>query len=322
MVRFGNILFQESGIAPDFNTIKKIALLCEKSGFDSIWLSDHLFPGKWYAPRASIGSFVREPVLECWTTLSALSTTVRSLRLGTLVLCNSYRYPSLLAKMSATLDVISGGRLELGLGAGWYEAEHLAYGIPFQKMPVRILRLAEAINIIKKMWTDEEATFEGKYYSVKSAVCNPKPIQKPGPPILIGGQSDRLLRVVAMFADFCNFWALTPEECERKFRVLEHYCKEVRRDPRELKKSWSGTILIAEREDELRDRVRILRAKHILEKSNENLILMGTPEQCAEKISKYIEIGVTYFIIAFPDVTDTESLQLFAEYVMPKFKHA
>ena len=152
-----------------FERVRNVVLECERLGYDSIWLDDHLMYGK-------------TPILECWTTLSALASLTAKIRLGTMVLCNSYRNPALLAKMAATLDVISNGRLELGIGAGVQKDEHEAYGIPFPKPSERIERMKEAVEIIKKLWTEENANYQGKYYTVNEAVCLPKPLQKPHPP--------------------------------------------------------------------------------------------------------------------------------------------
>ena len=173
-IRFGVFLpfyaFEAKGKSPSsyFNQVREVVLECERLGYHSVWLDDHLMFGK-------------RPILESWTTLSALSSITKKIKLGTMVLCNSFRKPALLAKMAATLDVISNGRLEFGIGAGTQKDEHIAYGIPFSNPSVRIDRMKEAVEIIKTMWTQEKASYEGKYYRIKEAVCEPKPMQKPHP---------------------------------------------------------------------------------------------------------------------------------------------
>lgn len=213
-IRFGAILPLNQ---VNFTNLKSEALECEKLGFHAIWLSDHFFPFPLYGASSM-------PRLECWTSLSGLASVTKKLRLGTLVLCNSYREPSVLAKMASTLDNISNGRLEFGIGAGWFEAEYRAYGIPFENAPVRISRLREGIQVIKKMWTEENPRFEGKYYTIRDAFCNPKPVQEPHPPIWIGGSGEKLLlRVVAEFADGCNVagWTGKPKDFKQKIAILE-----------------------------------------------------------------------------------------------------
>ena len=192
-----------------FNQLRDVVLECEQLGYDSVWLDDHLMMGT-------------TPILECWTTLSALSTVTEKIRLGTMVTCNSFRNPALLAKMAATLDNISNGRLELGIGAGVQKNEHYAYGFPFLAPKSRIERLNEAVEIIKKLWTEEKANYSGKYYSIRDTVCEPKPLQKPHPSIVIGGCGEKLtLRVTTQHADRYD-WGYLPslEEYKRKLKVL------------------------------------------------------------------------------------------------------
>ena len=173
-ISFGVFLPLYAFGASSFDFIRDMVLECERLGYDSVHLDDHLM-------------YRKTPILECWTTLSALSAVTTRIRLGTTVLCASFRNPALLAKMAATLDVISNGRLDLGVGAGVQENEHKAYSIAFPKPSMRIERLKEAIIIMKKMWTEEKATYIGKHYRINDAVCEPKPVQKPHLPITIGG---------------------------------------------------------------------------------------------------------------------------------------
>jgi len=192
----------------EYDVISNVALECEKMGFDTIWLNDHF----------------NETIFEIWTTLSSLAIKTRKLRLGTNVVCNSHRYPSVLAKMAATLDVISGGRLDLGIGAGWAKKEHIAYGIPYGKYAERLEMLEEGVRIIKKMWTEEKSSFNGKYYTIKDAICHPKPIQKPHIPLIIGGTSDKIVRLVAELADGWDFGVISRKEYLHKLNVIKDHC--------------------------------------------------------------------------------------------------
>jgi len=201
-----------------FNRIQDAVLECERLGYSSVWLDDHLMLNKM-------------PILECWPILSALSRVTETIRLGTMVTCNSFRNPALLAKMAATLDNISNGRLELGIGAGVQKNEHYAYGFPFLAPKSRLERLKEAVELIKKLWTEEKANYSGKYYSIRDTVCEPKPLQKPHPSIVIGGCGEKLtLRVTAQHADRYD-WGYLPslEEYKRKLKVLERQCEAVGR---------------------------------------------------------------------------------------------
>ena len=223
-----------------------------------------------------------------------------------MVSCVAHRNPALLAKAAATLDVVSGGRLEFGVGAGVGEAEHAAYGFDFPKPAVRVERLAESLEVIKRLWTQERANFEGKHFSLKDAVCLPKPVQKPHPPITVGGSGDLLLRkATARFADRLDFGFLPSVELyRRKLGVLEKACGAVGRDFGEIEKScWpGGQVLIAKTEDELQEKIA---KKNVLGLSQEEFLqvnLAGTPAQIRERLRVYVDLGVTYFMLYFADL--------------------
>lgn len=250
-------------------------------------------------------------MLECWTTLAALSSITSRIRLGTMVTCNSFRNPALLAKIAASSDVISGGRLEFGIGAGAQEAEHRAYGFPFPKPAVRTERLKEAVEIIKKMWTEKRVSYTGKYYRVEDAVCEPKPVQKPHPPITIGGGGEKLtLKVTAQYADRFD-WGYLPSVklYKHKLKVLEGYCKAVGRDFGEIERScWlGGQIILAGDRGKLK------------EKSMEEG-LVSTPEECVRNMQPCLDLGVTYFMLFFGDLPSLGSLRLFAETIAKKIQ--
>jgi F420-dependent oxidoreductase-like protein len=203
------------------------------SSIEHAWLFDHPMP----IGRSDLGG----PCLDGWTLLAALAAQTRRLRLGLMVASNANQSPALLAKRAATLDIISHGRLEFGLGAGGVEREHTAYGTDFFPAGERIRRLGEACEIIRRMWTEPIVNFEGRYYQLNQTYCEPKPLQKPTPPFVIGGVGEQLtLRVVARYADVWNcpgFPHLTVEEFQHKNRVLDGYCAEIQRDPASLARS-------------------------------------------------------------------------------------
>lgn len=294
-----------------FTRIRDVVLECERLGYHSVWLDDHLM-------------FENRPVLECWATLSALSAVTTRIRLGTMVSCASFRNPALLAKIAATIDVISGGRLEFGIGAGVQKAEHRAYGFPFPTANVRIERMKEAVEIIKKMWTEEKTSYEGKHYSVKEAVCEPKPLQKPHPPITIGGGGEKLtLKVTAQHADRYD-WGYVPslELYRHKLKVLESHCSAAGRDFQEIEKScWpGGQVVIARNRKELSEKIVREKPKSVALRDFERTALIGTPDECVRKMQPYVDLGVTHFMLFFGDLPNLSSLRLFAETVAKKMQ--
>jgi len=300
----------------DWNTSRKIVLECEKLGYDSVWLPDHLIVGR------------KDAVWECWTMLSALASITKKIRLGTLTLCNLCRHPQVLAKQAATLDIISGGRLEFGYGAGSLEAEHTAYGLPFPKPSLRIAWMKEAVEVIKRLWTEESVSYEGRYFKLKNAVCEPKPLQKPHPPVWIGGYGDKLIRAAAEVADGWN-WALSLEVMRDRMNTLGRYCDEIGRDFKEIKKSWDSWVIIAPTEKEVEMKIRKLRLgiKRAMDEFNlasideyKKISVVGTPEECAERVQLYKDIDITHFMFWFLDYPDMEGIRTFAKEVIPQFK--
>jgi len=290
-----------------FGYIQDIALKCERLGYHSLWLDDHLM-------------FKDSSILECWTTLSALSSKTRTIRLGTMATCNSFRHPALLAKMTATIDNISKGRLELGIGSGIQQAEHVSYGLPFPKPSDRTSRLNESVEIIKKMWTQEKTSYAGKHYQINEAFCEPKPVQKPHPPITIAGGGEKLtLKVTAQHADRYDWGCLTSlEQYKHKMEVLQKYCKATGRDYREIEKScWpGGQVFIASQRRELDEKLSQRKPRNMSIGDFEKTNLVGTPEQCLRSIQQYVDLGVTFFMLFFGDLPSTDGLKLFAETII------
>ena len=220
--------------------LKRAAQLAEASGFDSLWVSDHLFLdwGKYGGPATPQGSF------ECWTTLSALAASTGRVRLGSLTLCNDLRSPALVAKMAASLDLLSGGRVDVGLGAGWYEPEYNAAGVQFDPPAVRIARLGEAAEVIGALLEGEEVTRDGDHYRLEGAIVRPRPLQDPRPPIWIGGKGDLLLKTAARVADGWNYsWLGSFEDYRERSDAAGAACERVGRDPKSLRRSVGVYVL-------------------------------------------------------------------------------
>jgi len=314
-VKFGVQVPQEGF---SYSEIKKVFSVLEELGYYSALVYDHFHP-IWSAEDAE--------VLENWVLLSALAVETERIRLGTLVNCNSYRNPSLLAKMAASLDVISGGRLEFMIGAGWYKEEYMGYGYPFPPFKVRAAQLKEAIEVLKLMWTQHRAYFNGKYYKLEGALCYPKPVQKPYPRVWVGGGGEKYtLRVVAEVGDGTNFFG-SPEVFERKLGVLREHCEKVGRDFDEIAKSWAGDVVIGLTETEVENRLKKLRAMLKRRGMSDDVPfeeieaprLIGTPEQIMDKLERYLKLGVNYFVVIFPDPLDVEALKIFAEKIIASF---
>lgn len=213
-----------------YEAMKKVWLEADTvPSIEHAWLFDHFMP---------INGDITGPCLEGWSLLSAFAAQTSRLRIGLMVTGNTYRHPAILANIGATVDVISGGRLDFGIGAGWNETEHTSYGIPLYPPGERIRRFGEACEVIKRMWTETAPTFEGKYYQIHNAYCEPKPVQKPYPPFVIGGSGEKLtLRIVAQYADIWNCVGENVENFKQKSAILDTHCVAVGRDPQAIQRS-------------------------------------------------------------------------------------
>ncbi|HYS01896.1 MAG TPA: LLM class F420-dependent oxidoreductase [Candidatus Eisenbacteria bacterium] len=289
-----------------YAALRRVAKEADRLAYDSLWVYDHFHT----VPVPSL-----EATFECWTLMAALAVETQRIRLGQMVTCNSYRPPSLLAKVSANVDVISHGRLDFGIGGGWYEHEYLAYGYPFPPVGERLRQMEEAIQVITAMWTQDHARFQGRYYHVDGAFNEPKPVQTPHPPIWVGGSGEKVtLRIVAQRGDASNFGGPV-EEVQRLCQVLQGHCRSLGRNYDELTRSTSiEPLIIAETEKE---------AKALADRAGVSLqdTIGGTPEQCIERIRAYERVGINYLICYFQDVArDLAPLRLFAEQVIPAFQ--
>ena len=232
-----------------------------------------------------------------------------SIKLGPLVACNSFRNPTLTAKIGSTFDVISKGRLIFGYGAGWKEEEYEAYGFPFRDPVTRVNQMREGINLIKKLWTEEKTSFQGDFYEAKEAICKPKPIQKPHPPIMIGGGGEKYtLKVAAEIGNIWNVWGASIEDFRRKVKILKEHCYNLERKIDDIELSWSGNILIGKNETQLNKKIRMYGVENML---------LCTYNNCIEILQDYIDSGCKHFIFSL--YTFNEEKETFMEEIAPSF---
>jgi alkanesulfonate monooxygenase SsuD/methylene tetrahydromethanopterin reductase-like flavin-dependent oxidoreductase (luciferase family) len=349
MIRFGHLL----GTHPSrdqnyFDTVLAVAQASEAVGLDAIFYSDHFqiqrhsrlvrdirlaaaalrrqmsfhaFPQRlelWASRMAQ--RYDADPqrtlaVLECFTTLAAIAAVTHRIRLGALVAGVPYRNPALLAKINITLDVISHGRCIVGLGAGWHEEEFKAYGWPFPSIKQRMDGLEDAIHIIEMMMAQHRASYTGTHYRITEALSNPLAVQRPRPPLLIGGSGERrTLRLVAQYADYCNIFG-DPATVARKIEALRAHCAAVGRPYETIIRSNFVSILIAQNETELARKCRQYTPWP-------GHPIVGTPEQVIAALQKFVNVGIEYVIFNFPDAHTLEPIYLFAERVAPAFARA
>lgn len=293
-----------------YEEYRQLWLECERLGYDWVSVFDHFVP---------IMSDPDGPCFEGPTLLAGLAAQTSRIRCGILVVGNTYRNPAQLAKIGTTIDYISGGRLELGIGAGWWDLEHHEYGIPFYTTGRRINMLGEAVQIIKSLWTQSRTTFQGRYYTIANAHSEPKPLQQPHPPIWVGGAGEQLtLRVVARSADGWNTFLMPQEEYQHKLDVLTEHCRVAGRDPTDIRKSLGFMPVIAESETEVSRRLEgLARMRGIGVESLRRQIIVGPPESCAEQILSFVHMGVGDFLILARAPYDYRTLELFIERVAP-----
>jgi F420-dependent oxidoreductase-like protein len=303
-IRFG--LFVPQGNV-DSGRLREIAQAAEHSGFHSLWVYDHLY---------NYPSPAHPEVLEAFTLMSLLAGWTRTIRIGTLVLCDAYRNPALTAKMASTLDALSGGRLEFGYGAGWHEEEYRGYGYAFPSAATRIAMMEEGLTIIKALWGGAPATVNGAHYHISDAISRPTPAQQPRPPITIGGGGEKLLlRAVARHADIWNYFPIPLTEYERKRAVLHDHCTQLGRDPATMDQSLMVPLATAAWEKEVRDQLESARQRGGVWSSDDQLV-QGTPDIVGPRLRDYQRRGVTFFILVLPDPTDLRQIEFVAKEVV------
>jgi probable F420-dependent oxidoreductase len=316
-----------------WDAVRRAAEVAESSGYDSVWVSDHLFLD-WskYGGDAEIrGS------LECWTTMSALAAVTERVRIGSLTLCNDLRNPALLAKMAATLDQLSAGRVDVGLGAGWYEPEYRAAGVDFARPGERIERLAEAAEIVGRMLSGEELSFKGRHYTTDGALCRPIPVQSPRPPVWIGGKGDRLLAAVARAADGWNYsWLTDLESYEERARAADRICDQQGRDPGSLRRSVGAFVLAGKDERDARRRFERLAERTptgVLRSSSgagvswdefSRTRAAGVVGDVIERLGRLAELGVEEIVVTagtLPfQLADLEDVELIGTEIAPALR--
>jgi F420-dependent oxidoreductase-like protein len=285
-----------------WDTTLAAARAVEQAGLDSVWLADHFMFPDLADPAKEVAVF------DCFVALAAIAANTSRVRIGQLVVGVPYRNPALLAKMMTTLDVVSHGRTIVGLGAAWHEPEFVAYGWPFPSVRDRMGMLEEAVQIVDRMMTRRPASFSGTYYTVAEAYNDPMPVQKPRPPIMIGGGGEKTtLRIVAQYADLCNVGGDAPTSA-RKFDVLRQHCERVGRPAEAVTRSSDISILIAANEREL--------AKKRERFSDRSFHVAGTPEQVIEGLRAYARAGAQYITFNMPDAADVEPILLLGETVV------
>src|ERR1700759_2487859 len=301
-----------------------VARAADDSPFESIWVYDHFH---------TVPIPTDEPMHEAWALMAAFGAATSRVRLGQMCSCMGYRNPAYLAKVASTVDIASGGRVEMGIGAGWYEHEWRAYGYGFPGAGQRIAMLDEGVQIMRQLWTTGKATLDGDHYQVNGAIARPLPLQEGGIPLWIaGGGEKKTLRVAARYAQYTNF-DTTPEVFKRKSEILAQHCQDVGTEYDAIVRSGSYNVVIGETENDVADKLAWIRnhwAPHVpadrIEGQLDNLRnspLFGTPEQLVERLTEARALGMTYAITYFPEIAyDRSGFDLFTEKVIPALASA
>ena len=288
-----------------WNTILKAASNIENLGYESIWVYDHFHT----VPKPT-----QDPTFECWTLMSALSQTTSKVRLGQMCTCNSYRNPAYLTKVASNIDVMSNGRLEYAIGAGWYDHEYRAYGYEYPSAGIRLKMLEESLIIYKKMTTEETPTFNGEFYQIDGAINQPKPIQKPYPPLWVCGGGEKVtLKLLAKYGDYGN-WDVDVDGFVQKSNILQNHCENVGRDFSEIGKTLHTNVLIADNQNDLDKKVEKLATYTNIPKDYYyERPLIGTKDKVFETIEQYKEAGCIYLIAYIPDVVWGDTVNYLSE---------
>ena len=323
-----------AGEPVSWDRVRRVAERAEAAGFDSVWVSDHLFLdwGKYGGPSEPQGA------LECWTTMSAIAATTRRVRIGSMALCNDFRNPALLAKMIASLDLLSGGRVDVGLGAGWYEPEYRAADIDFDPPGERIGRLGESLEIIARLLEGKELVFKGKHYTTDGAICRPGPAQQPRPPLWVGGKGDYLLKIAARAADGWNFsWLGSIDTYEERKGAADQACERIERDPATLRRSVGAYVVAGSDDADVRRRY-----ERLVDRTPDGVLrenkagtavsweefrtsrIAGTTGEVVEQLGRLTELGVEEVIVglgALPfQVADEEDIDLVGSEIIPALR--
>ncbi len=307
--------------AKQWAVMNSLAQHADAGEWESIWVYDHFHT----VPVPS-----EEATHEAWTLMAAFAASTSRVRLGQMCTCMTYRNPAYLAKVAATVDIVSGGRTEMGIGGGWYEHEWRAYGYGFPPVGERLGRLREGVEIMRQAWTTGSATLDGKYYQVDGALVRPLPLQNGGIPFWIAGGGEKVtLKIAAQYAQYTNFRG-DPGEFEHKSEILRGHCDDLGTDFGAITRSSNYNVIVAATEAEVADRIAAVRARvapYLGEKTDDFMreydgaLAVGTPEQIVERLSAMEKLGMTYGIFYFPEAAyDTSGIELFEREVLPQLR--
>ena len=295
------------GISPEkqWDTILKASKDIEDLNYESVWVYDHFH---------TVPSPTQDPTFECWSLMAALSQVTEKVRIGQMCTCNSYRNPAYLTKVASTIDSMSGGRLEFAIGAGWYDQEYKAYGYEYPSAGVRLKMLEEALQIYIAMNTEEKATFEGEFYSIKNAINQPKPLQKPYPPLWVCGGGEKVtLKLLAKYGDYGN-WDVDVDGFIHKSEILKNHCEQQERDYSSIKKTLHTNVIIGENQKDLENKIeKISTVTGIPKDMYIDKPLVGTQEKVFNTVDEFKSVDCSYIIAYIPDIVWGNSLEILSE---------
>jgi|TARA_B100000927_G_scaffold11694_1_gene9256 F420-dependent oxidoreductase-like protein len=288
-----------------WDTIIEASARIEKLNYASVWVYDHFH---------TVPSPTQDPTFECWSLMAALSQVTENVRIGQMCTCNSYRNPAYLTKVASTIDSMSGGRLEFAIGAGWYDQEYKAYGYDYPSAGVRLKMLEEALQIYIAMTTQDKASFEGDYYKIKDAINQPKPLQKPYPPLWVCGGGEKVtLKLLAKYGDYGN-WDVDVEGFVHKSKILKTHCEEQNRNYSDIKKTLHTNVIIGNNEKDLDAKInKIVDVTGIPKEMYIDRPLVGVKEKVFDTIDEFSSVECEYLIAYIPDIVWGDTLEILSE---------
>ena len=288
-----------------WDTIIEASARIEKLNYASVWVYDHFH---------TVPSPTQDPTFECWSLMAALSQVTENVRIGQMCTCNSYRNPAYLTKVASTIDSMSGGRLEFAIGAGWYDQEYKAYGYDYPSAGVRLKMLEEALQIYIAMTTQDKASFEGDYYKIKDAINQPKPLQKPYPPLWVCGGGEKVtLKLLAKYGDYGN-WDVDVEGFVHKSKILKTHCEEQNRNYSDIKKTLHTNVIIGDNEKDLDAKInKIVDVTGIPKEMYIDRPLVGVKEKVFDTIDEFSSVECEYLIAYIPDIVWGDTLEILSE---------
>ena len=296
-----------NGIPPEnqWDTILKASKQIEDLNYESVWVYDHFH---------TVPSPTQDPTFECWSLMAALSQVTEKVRIGQMCTCNSYRNPAYLTKVASTIDSMSGGRLEFAIGAGWYDQEYKAYGYDYPTAGVRLKMLEEALQIYIAMNTKDKASFNGEYYSINNAINQPKPLQKPYPPLWVCGGGEKVtLKLLAKYGNYGN-WDVDINGFIHKSEILKEHCEQQNREYSEIKKTLHTNVIIGENQKDLDNKInKITKITGIPKEMYINKPLVGTVDKVFDTIDEFKSIECAYIIAYVPDIVWGNSLEILSQ---------